>query len=131
MSRKILVVDDDPTARRLLTLLFQSTCEVLAASTGAEGLRIIEAERPRLMLLDMTMPGMSGIEVLKATRASGVVMTIIVVTGQNDIELAKQVLELGAVEFVTKPFDLLQLKEKVKRCLGDIPEDELRPSARY
>ena len=92
MRDKILVVDDDPAARKLLTLLFQATGEVLAASTGAEALRIIETERPRLMLLDVTMPGMNGLEVLKAARTDATDMTVIMVTGQNDIELAQQAL---------------------------------------
>jgi DNA-binding response OmpR family regulator len=117
MSNKILVVDDDPVARKLLTCLLQTTGEVLEASTGVEALRIIEAERPRLMVLDMTMPGMSGIEVLQALKAAGVVMTIIVLTGRNDIELAKRALELGAVEYITKPFDLAYLADRVKRCM--------------
>ena len=123
MSNKILVVDDDPAARRILTLLLQTTGDILEASTGDEALRIIAAERPGLMLLDMTMPGMSGLEVLQACRTSNAMMTIIVVTGRNDIELAKRALELGAVEYVTKPFVLPELKEKVKRCLGAVPGD--------
>lgn len=123
MSDKILVVDDDPAARRILTLLLQTAGEVLEASMGDEALRIIAAERPRLMLLDMTMPGMSGLEVLKAVRTSAVGMTIIVVTGQNDIELAKQALELGAAEYITKPFELPHLKEKVMRCMQAAPKD--------
>lgn len=123
MNDKILVVDDDPAARKLLTLLLQTTGKVLAASSGAEALRLIEAERPRLMLLDMTMPGMSGLEVLEAARASAVDMIVIMVTGQNDIELAKRALALGAVEYITKPFHLPQLKEKVERCLKAPPKE--------
>ena len=124
MSNKILVVDDDPADRKILALLLQTTGEVLEASTGEEALRIIEAERPRLMLLDMVMPGMSGLEVLKASKNSTVTMTILVLTSQNDIELAKRALELGAVEYITKPFVLADLKEKVERCLKAVPEDK-------
>lgn len=124
MSKKILVVDDDPAARKILSLLLETTGEVLEASTGDEALRIIEAERPQLMLLDMTMPGMSGLEVLKASQNSAVMMTIIMLTGQNDIGLAKRALELGAAEYITKPFDLAHLKEKVKRCVEAGPEDK-------
>lgn len=126
MGDKILVVDDDPAARKLLTLLLETTGKVLAAETGAEALRIIDEERPRLMLLDMTMPGMSGLEVLKAARTRAVDMTIIMLTGQNDIELARQALALGAVEYITKPFDLPQLKKKVERCMKAAPKNEKR-----
>lgn len=128
MNNRILVVDDDPADRKILTCLFQTTGEVLEATTGDEALRIIEAERPRLMLLDMIMPGMSGLEVLQACQASAVMMTIIVLTSQNDIELAKRALELGAAEYITKPFVLANLKEKVERCVKAIPRDKGKDS---
>ena len=124
MNGKILVVDDDPAARKILVHLLTSAGTILEASTGAEALRIVESERPGLMVLDMTMPGMSGLEVLEAIRITGVMMTVIMLTGQNDIELAKRALESGAVEYVTKPFDLARLKEKVDRCMEGAPKDE-------
>ena len=130
MNNKILVVDDNPADRKILASLLQTTGEVIEASTGAEALRIIEAERPRLMLLDMVMPGMSGLEVLKACQASAVMMPIIVLTSQNDIELAKRALELGAVEYITKPFVLSNLKEKVESCVQAVPKDKRKDDGR-
>ncbi|MCX5795938.1 MAG: response regulator [Elusimicrobia bacterium] len=130
MNNRILVVDDDPADRKILACLFETTGEVIEASTGEEALRIIEAERPRLMMLDMVMPGMSGLEVLQACQASAVTMTIIVLTSQNDIELAKRALELGAVEYITKPFVLANLKEKVERCVKVVPEDKGKDDGR-
>jgi DNA-binding response OmpR family regulator len=127
MSNKILVVDDDPAVRRMLCLLFEGTAEVLQASSGEEALRLVGAERPRLMLVDMTMPGMSGLETLTAAHAAVPAMTIIMLTGKVDVELAKRALELGAVEYVTKPFDLPRLKEKVRSCLDAVPEDHGAP----
>lgn len=118
MSNRLLVVDDDPEVRKTLVLLFGTSCEVLEASTGEEALRIIEVERPRLMLLDMTMPGMSGLEVLQALRDTAEAMTIIMLTSKSDVELAKRALDLGAVEYMTKPFDWSHLKEKVTRSMG-------------
>ena len=123
-KNKILVVDDDPAVRRMLTLLFETTCTVLLAASGGEGLKILAAQRPRLMLLDMTMPGMSGLEVLKAAHAAAPAMTVIMLTGAVDVELAKKALELGAVEYVTKPFDLSRLKDKVQRSLETISTDD-------
>jgi DNA-binding NtrC family response regulator len=124
VKAKILVVDDDPAARRILVLLLQTTGTVLEASNGKEALRIIEAERPRLMVLDMTMPGMSGLEVLKAAGDAVAAMTVLVLTGKDDIESAKQALELGAAEYITKPFDCALLKDKVRRCVEVVPEDD-------
>lgn len=122
MRDKILIVDDDPAARRILTLLLQGSGEILEASDGADALRLIEAERPRIMILDMTMPGMSGLDVLKALRASGATLPILVLTSREDIELAKRALELGAKEYITKPFELPRLKEKVLSCLTGAPK---------
>jgi DNA-binding response OmpR family regulator len=130
MSNKILVVDDDPAARRMLTLLLQPIGEVVEASSGDAALRIIEAEQPRLMLLDMTMPGMSGLEVLNALQTSSVRMTIIVLTGQTDIALAKKALELGAVEYITKPFDLAHLKGEVKRWVQGAANERKKDDGR-
>ena len=129
MNNKILVVDDDPAARRMLTLLLETTGEVLEASSGDEALPIIAAERPRLMLLDMTMPGMSGLEVLKASQIYAGTMTTIVLTGQNNVELAQQALALGAAEYITKPFDIARLKEAVKRCVEAVPDEKTKDSA--
>jgi DNA-binding NtrC family response regulator len=123
-SRKILVVDDDQAVRKMLSLLLESTCEVLLASSGEEGLRLVAAERPRLMLLDLVMPGMGGLEVLTAARAISPAMTVIMLTGKTDMDLARKALELGAVEFVTKPFDMASLKEKVGRSLETLSADD-------
>ena len=109
MSNKILVVDDDPAVRKMLTQLLETTAEIVAVSTGEEALRLVDAERPRLMLLDMRMPGMGGLEVLQAARAAAPALTVIMLTGENDMDLATRALELGAVEYVTKPFDLNRL----------------------
>ena len=124
MNNKILVVDDDPAARKMLTLLLETTGEILLASSGEEALRVIETHRPRLMLLDMVMPGMGGLEVLAAARGAAAPMTIIMLTGENDVELAKRALELGAAEYVTKPFDLRRLKERVERSMAAVPGDD-------
>ena len=115
---KILIVDDDAAARTMLSRLLETTGEVLLASSGDEALRMIDLEQPRLMILDMVMPGMSGLEVLRAVRAGPRPMMILVLTGANDMDLAKRALEAGADEYVTKPFDLIRMREKVVRTLG-------------
>ncbi|MFI5345602.1 MAG: response regulator [Elusimicrobiota bacterium] len=123
---KILVVDDDQAVRRMLSLLLGSEAEVLLAKSGEEALRMLTVEKPRLMLLDMVMPRMGGLEVLKAVRGTFANMNIIVLTGMNDMDTAKKALELGADEYVTKPFDLNLMKETVKRFLAAVPGKEPR-----
>lgn len=117
MREKILVVDDDPAARRILTLLLQDEAEVIEASTGAAALSLIKDERPRVMILDISMPEMSGIEVLQTLRDADGAPAVIVLTSLEKISLAKECVGLGAREFIAKPFDLPLLKEKVLGCL--------------
>lgn len=123
-SRRILVVDDDPAVRTMLSRLFEGDFEVLLASNGEEGLGLVDVKKPRLMLLDMVMPGMGGLEVLGAARAMSPAMTVIMLTGKSDTDLALRALKLGAEEYVTKPFDLASLKEKVGRCLETLSPDD-------
>lgn len=123
-NRKILVVDDDQAVRKMLSLLFETDFEVLLASSGEEGLRLVASEKPRLMLLDMVMPGIGGLEVLRSARAIAPAMTVIMLTGKTDVDLARKALELGAAEFVTKPFEMASLKDKVGRCLETLSAND-------
>lgn len=108
--------------RNALALAFRTRYEVLSASSGADALKL-RSERPRLMLLDMSMPGMTGLEVLAAARETVAGMTVIMLTGVNDIDQAIRALVLGATEYVTKPFDWDQLKDRMGRCMGPVPGD--------
>ncbi|MDP3543416.1 MAG: response regulator [Elusimicrobiota bacterium] len=127
MRHKLLVVDDDPEMRRALVQSLGEAYEVLEAPTGRDALLILASQRPRLMLLDMTMPGMSGLEVLAAAPDIVKAMTVLMLTGENDVELAKRALDLGADEFITKPFDWPRLKDKVERSMNVTPGGSGRP----
>src|SRR5918998_1653330 len=108
MARTILVVDDEPTLREtLVDALEGEGFRVVAAADGREALTAFRAERPDLVLLDLMLPELSGIEVCRIIRAeSGV--PIVMLTAK-DSELDKVVgLELGADDYVTKPFSLLE-----------------------
>lgn len=118
MSNKLLVVDDNYDLRKTVVLMLGKNCEVLEAASGQEALKIIEAEHPRLVLLDLAMPGMSGLEVLESLKNEGDPMTVIMLTCASDVDLAKRALELGASEYITKPCDWRQLEARVRRSLG-------------
>ena len=103
---KVLIVDDDPSARKIL----QSRVKLmgfqpLAASSGSEGLEVIRRERPSIVLLDLQMPRISGIDVLKALKRDRVEATVIVVTAHATIETAVEAMKEGAYDFITKPVD--------------------------
>jgi Response regulators consisting of a CheY-like receiver domain and a winged-helix DNA-binding domain len=114
MARTILVVDDEPTLREtLVDALEADGFRVLSAADGREALIRFRAEHPDLILLDLMLPELSGVEVCRIIRAeSGV--PIIMLTAK-DSELDKVVgLELGADDYVTKPFSLRELSARVR-----------------
>jgi DNA-binding response OmpR family regulator len=114
MARTILVVDDEPTLREtLVDALEADGFRVVSAADGREALLRFRAERPDLILLDVMLPELSGVEVCRIIRAeSGV--PIIMLTAK-DSELDKVVgLELGADDYVTKPFSLRELSARVR-----------------
>lgn len=117
MAEKILIVDDDPDMLTVLRWALSPVGDVLEACEGREALRQIKDERPRLILLDVAMPGMGGIEVLKAARLIDPNAIIVMLTGLCDIAIAKESLDCGARAYITKPFDDAYLRGEVERLL--------------
>jgi len=109
---RILVVDDEPDAVELLVeYLTGKGHTVTSAASGPEALHKLKEDRPHLILLDIMMPGMSGLEVMKRARAIDSEVGIIVVTAAHDEELGRQALTLGAFDFITKPIDFQHLDQ--------------------
>jgi len=113
----VLVVDDDETSRSLIrTSLGREGYNLLEAPSGEEGLDLYEQEQPALVLLDIILPGIDGLEVVRRLRARGDV-PIIIVSARDD-EVDKVVgLELGADDYVTKPFGVRELAARVRAML--------------
>jgi DNA-binding response OmpR family regulator len=106
---KILVVDDDPIVRDLLTdFLSKRGYRILAAHDGPAALSLVD-EQPRLVLLDIYLPGMDGVKVLREIRAKRYTGGVIVLSGCQEEKLLEELLNMGAVEFMAKPFDLERL----------------------
>ncbi|MBI4413647.1 MAG: response regulator [candidate division NC10 bacterium] len=111
---KVLVVDDEPEAVELLVEFLSSKgYEVLTATSGEEALRRVKEDRPHLVLLDIRMPKMSGLEVLRRIREIDAEMGIIMVTAVNEEDVGRQALELGAFDYIVKPLDLKYLERSL------------------
>ena len=111
---KILVVDDDPEVR-MATRDFLSSkgYEVVVAEGGREALTLLDASPPDVVLLDVAMPDLDGMETLKRIVATHPTMPVIMVTANADIEITSKVLQLGAADYVPKPFDLDYLDQAI------------------
>ena len=114
----VLVVDDDATARRMLDVRMRGLgCQVAMAATGLEALATIERDLPAVILLDLQMPEMDGMEVLRALNRDGVDVPTIVITAHGSIDTAVEAMKEGAVDFILKPFDPQYLEIAVRRAL--------------
>lgn len=114
---RILVIDDErPTLTMFRLLLSAEGYTVLTAENGREGLAVFERERPPLVITDIKMPGMDGIEVLKRIKQLEPGTEVIVVTGHGDMDLAIQALNLDATDFINKPIQRHALEHALRRA---------------
>src|ERR671939_1248485 len=102
---RILVIDDEAAIRESLRMTLEyEGYEFMAAATGQEGLALVEREAPDLVLLDVKMPGMDGIEVLERLRNMNDALPVVVVSGHGTISKAVEATKQGAFDFIEKPF---------------------------
>lgn len=121
MNGKILVIDDEKfITKSIMQHLEKEGCEVMTAETGEEGLETFKAEPPDIILLDLNMPGMGGIETLKALRKLSSDIIVIIITAHGDIETAVSAIKLGAYDFVEKPFELNRISVLVKKAMETV-----------
>jgi len=111
----VLAVDDDPRLLDAYQALLEARYEVLTAPDGRAALDILQTRTVDVVLLDMLMPGLSGLGVLDALRRLGIETNVIVVSAVNDSETALEALRLGACDYLTKPFHLSHLERTIRR----------------
>jgi DNA-binding NtrC family response regulator len=116
MSR-ILIVDDDQRIVQLLGDCFKNAYTVEVAVNAGEALGIVRRQRPDLVLLDIMLPGVSGLHLLKEIKRTDPRIAVVMVTGSDDVGLAAQAVEHGAAALVRKPFDLSYLDRLVRELL--------------
>ncbi len=118
---KILVVDDDPDALNIVkTFLEAEGYQVVLARDGTEALAAVQNEHPRLVLLDVMMPGMDGWEVARTVKTHPELddVRVVMLTARSDFEDKQKGVHSGADDYIVKPIRLAELGQKVKRNLG-------------
>lgn len=118
MPQSILVVEDDNTIRELVEMiLLHAGFEVATAREGREALELLRRSRPDLVLLDIAMPGIDGLEVLKRVRQRGYTVPVLMMTANRSAQVVRDVMALGGNGYVLKPFGPEELVTRVKKAL--------------
>ncbi len=116
---KVLIVDDDAAVRETIGGVLRDEGFIIStASSGEEAEKQLSTERPDLVLVDVWMPDMDGIELLSRIKGSGSDMPVILVSGHGSVEMAVTATRLGAADFIEKPFSIDGLLQSVNRALG-------------
>jgi excisionase family DNA binding protein len=115
----ILVVDDEEAIRDLMvSALATKTRDVLTAGSGEEALEIVKRADVDLVLLDLAMPGMNGVDTFREIHALRPVLPVMIVTAYPDSDLMVKALEIGPFSMISKPVDLVQVQKTVDRIVG-------------
>jgi two-component system response regulator (stage 0 sporulation protein F) len=127
-QQQILVVDDQPGIRRLLTeVLTTEGYHVLVAANGYDALQLAAENEPDVILMDMNMPGMNGMDTLKEIERKNYKGRIIMMTAYGEIDTVKEIMSTGTREYITKPFDINLLTDMIHKALQkSAPENSER-----
>jgi DNA-binding NtrC family response regulator len=117
---KILIIEDEKAIRNVLGNILKEEDEktaIMEAATGKEGLNLLAKQEPELVLCDIKMPGMDGMEVLEAIRERQPDTAVIMISGHGDIDTAVNCMKMGAYDYIAKPPDLNRLIQTVRNAL--------------
>ena len=119
MFPSILIVDDEPSILQSLSgLLTDEGFEVITANNGYEALKVIDTEAPDLVLLDVWMPGIDGIETLKEIKKNSAALPVIIITGHGNVETAVKATKLGAFDLIEKPLNIDKVIVAINNALN-------------
>src|ERR1700734_615677 len=119
MSKHVLVVDDEASIRTsLIGALKDEGYRVTAAASGREGLDVMKAQKPDVVLLDIWMPELDGLEVLRQIKKDSPEISVIMMSGHGNIETAVKATKLGAFDFIEKPLSLERLLVLLQNVSG-------------
>jgi two-component system response regulator (stage 0 sporulation protein F) len=116
--KRILIVDDNTVVQDILRQFFEPRYKVQMANNASQALASIIKSAPDVCLLDVKMPGLDGVSLLKSLREMGVSVPIFVMTGYDSLQVAQDALNSGANGYLPKPFDLMHLDRLVAEAVG-------------
>jgi DNA-binding NtrC family response regulator len=118
---KVLVIDDERPIRETLDMFLQEKgYEVFTADTGERGLEAVFAENPDIVILDVRLPGLDGLEVLRRITEAALVTSVIMITAYHDMDIAIQAVKLGAYECIHKPLDIEELEVTLNKVVDNL-----------
>jgi DNA-binding NtrC family response regulator len=121
-SPLLLAVDDEVGVRESLKMVFSKEYRLVEAASVDAAIRKVQEERPQVVLLDILMPKTDGIEILRQIKTIHPCCEVIMLTGVNSQQLAAKAMDFGAFDFIGKPFDVVDLRQKVKKALENLAQ---------
>lgn len=121
-KRCVLIIEDNPTMMKILGNILKEDYNVLAAKSGEKGIASAKKNSPDIILLDVTMPGMTGFDVIEVLKADDTTKNIPVIflTGDDSIESKEKGYELGAVDYIEKPYIVNAIKASINSNIPQI-----------
>ncbi|MDI7259231.1 MAG: response regulator [Thermodesulfobacteriota bacterium] len=117
-SKRILVVDDDQGILDSFEVLLGDRYDLVKAENGYEALRILEADPPQLMFLDIKMPGLNGMDILKKLKTDQKDLEIVIITASNQEGVEEEAKSLGVISYLKKPLDIFEVDKITAQVLA-------------
>ena len=118
VRKRVLLIDDDPRVRASLKMVLEPIYDILQAGDAQEGLDVFRKDEPNLILLDVILPGTDGLAVLQTLRMESKMTPVIMLTGTKSVKTAVDAMKFGAADYLSKPFDVDELRIIIDRVLN-------------
>ena len=119
---RILIIDDELGPRESLRMILKNEYDLLVASCGGEGLQLFSEQPVDLVITDVKMPEVSGLDVLKRVREKNRKLPVIMITGYAVDGTSEEALKLGVTDYIKKPYDIAYIHQSVKKALEETPD---------
>jgi DNA-binding NtrC family response regulator len=119
-KKRLLLIDDEARVRTSLKMVLETSYDILQAADAQEGLDVFRKEGPDLVLLDVILPGTDGLAVLQTLRSESKMVPVIMLTGTKSVKTAVDAMKLGAADYLSKPFDVDELRIVIDRALNSL-----------